>query len=96
MPPPPDPTNDQCGFVDIYDAPAPGGNGTLASATPLTLTVPMAAALCYADDVDMYAFTGLAGQGVTIDLPIRPEGYSLTLYDPGGASIPVSCATARC
>ena len=90
VPPPPDPTNDQCGFVDIYDAPAPGGNGTLASATPLTLTVPMAAALCYADDVDMYAFAGVAGQGVTIDLPIRPADYSLTLYDPGGASIPVS------
>ena len=60
-PPPPGPSDAQCGYVDVYDAPGTG-NGTLATATPLSFGVPLAAALCYADDVDMYAFDGLSGQ----------------------------------
>lgn len=85
VPPPPNPDDLQCGAVDIYDAPAPGGNGMLASATPIGFGAPVAAALCYVDDVDMYAFQGVAGQTVTLDLPTRPEDYTLTLYDPTGA-----------
>ncbi len=83
VPPPPDPDNDECGFVDIYDAPGVG-NGTLATATNLTLNASMAAALCYSNDVDMYAFNGLNGQTLTFDLPIRPADYTLTLYNPNG------------
>ena len=90
VPPPPNPDDLQCGAVDIYDAPAPGGNGTLASATPITFGAPVAAALCYVDDVDMYAFQGVAGQIVTVDLPTRPEDYTLTLFDPSGASSAVT------
>lgn len=95
VPPPPDPDDAQCGTVDPYDAPAPGGNGTLATATPLSFGVPMAAALCYSADVDMYAFDGVAGQSVTLDLPTRPQDYELTLYNPAGAvSAVISPTTA--
>ena len=83
VPPPPDPDNDECGFVDVYDAPGVG-NGTLATATDLTMNASMAAALCYASDVDMYAFNGLNGETLTFDLPIRPADYTLTLYNPNG------------
>ncbi|MCB0185506.1 MAG: pre-peptidase C-terminal domain-containing protein, partial [Caldilineaceae bacterium] len=93
VPPPPNPSDAQCGAVDRYDAPAPGGNGTLASATPLSFGTPLAAALCYSDDVDMYGFDGLAGQTVTIDLPTRPQDYNLTLYDPAGTPTQVISAT---
>jgi hypothetical protein len=85
---PPDPDDAQCWAVDNHDAPGVG-NGTLATATPLTFGVSMTGALCYGDDVDMYAFDGLNGQTVTIDLPVRPEDYTLTLYDPSGGGSPV-------
>ncbi|MCB8990047.1 MAG: hypothetical protein H6665_05455 [Ardenticatenaceae bacterium] len=85
VPPPPIPGDAACYYADPYDAPAPGGNGTIASATDLPLDIPLAAALCYVDDVDMYGFDGLVGQRLTVDLPVRPEDYALTLYDPSGA-----------
>ncbi len=81
VPPPPNPNDAQCGRVDEYDSPG-GGNGTIGAATPLTLDAAHPAALCYADDVDMYAFDGLAGQQIRIDLPTRPADYTVTLYDP--------------
>ena len=84
VPPPPDPDDAQCYAVDSHDAPGVG-NGTLATATALSLGAPMAAALCYSNDVDMYAFDGLNGQTITLDLPTRPQDYELTLYDPAGA-----------
>ena len=92
VPPPPDPTDEQCGAVDIYDAPGTG-NGTLATATPLTFGTPYAAALCYTADVDMYAFDGLADQSISLDLPTRPQDYDLTLYDPSGAVTTVISST---
>jgi hypothetical protein len=86
VPPPPDPGDADCYYADPYDAPAPGGNGTIGTATDLTLDTPVAAALCYSNDVDMYGFDGLDGQRLTVDLPIRPEDYTLTLYDPSGTA----------
>ncbi len=86
VPPPPDPGDIDCYYADPYDAPAPGGNGTIGTATDLTLDAPIAAALCYSNDVDMYGFDGLDGQRLTIDLPIRPDNYTLTLYDPSGTA----------
>lgn len=86
VPPPPIPGDESCYYADPYDAPAPGGNGTLATATNLSLDIPLTAALCYTDDVDMYGFDGVAGQQLTIDLPVRPADYALTLYDPSGAA----------
>ena len=95
VPPPPNPDDAQCYAVDPYDAPAPGGNGTLGSATPLAgFGTPMAAALCYTNDVDMYAFAGLAGQSVKLDLPTRPADYTVTLYDPSGAASAVISPTS--
>lgn len=69
------------------------GNGTLATATPLPFDTLLAAALCYTADVDMYAFDGLAGQTLTIDLPIRPQDYNLTLYDLSGTATAVISST---
>ncbi|NUM43532.1 MAG: hypothetical protein HUU38_02415 [Anaerolineales bacterium] len=86
VPPPPIPGDESCYYADPYDAPAPGGNGTLATATDLPLDIPLTAALCYTDDVDMYGFDGIPGQQLTIDLPVRPADYALTLYDPSGAA----------
>ena len=85
VPPPPIPGDAACYYADPYDAPAPGGNGTIASATDLPLDIPLIAALCYVDDVDMYGFDAPAGQRLTVDLPVRPADYTLTLYDPSGA-----------
>jgi len=88
----PPPSDADCGYADPYDAPGVG-NGALGTATPLSFGQPLAAALCYVDDVDMYAFTGLAGQTVKIDLPTRPQDYTLTLYAPGGTAAAVISAT---
>ena len=75
VPPPPDPTNDQCGFVDIYDAPAPGGNGTLASATPLTFGAPHGRrAVLQPTTWTCTPSRAWPARRVTIDLPIRPAG----------------------
>lgn len=90
--PVPVPGDEQCSAVDGYDAPGVG-NGTLATATALAFGTSYAAALCYTADVDMYAFDGLAGQTLTIDLPVRPADYNLTLYDPTGAPTTVISAT---
>jgi len=92
LPPPPNPNDQQCGAVDSYDAPGVG-NGTLATATNLSFDTPLAAALCYADDVDMYAFDGLAGQTLPIGLPTRPHDYKLTIYAPNGTPTTVISAT---
>jgi hypothetical protein len=92
VPPPPGPSNEQCSFVDVYDTPGTG-NGTLATATPLPFDTPLAAALCYTADVDMYRFDGLNGQTLTIDLPLRPQDYDVTLYDPSGAATAVISST---
>ena len=93
VPPPPNPGDEACGAVDSHDAPGVG-NGTLATATGLSVGVPIAGALCYANDVDMYAFAGLAGQTVTIDLPTRPADYNLTLYAPNGTQSAIISATS--
>ncbi len=92
LPPPPNPSDQECGAVDSYDAPGVG-NGTLATATDLRFNTPIAAALCYVDDVDMYAFDGLAGQTLTIDLPTRPQDYNLTLSAPNGTATAVISST---
>ena len=77
--------------VHIYDAPVLGGNGTLAKRyADHPLACRLWPLLCYVDDVDMYAFQGVAGQIVTVDLPTRPEDYTLTLFDPSGASSAVT------
>ncbi len=89
----PPPSADACADVDPYDAPDPNGNGTLATATPLTFDTPYAAALCYTDDVDMYAFDGLNGQSIQVNLPTRPEDYTVTLYDPSGTPTTVISST---
>lgn len=90
--PAPVPGDEQCSAVDGYDSPGVG-NGTLSTATALTFGAAYAAALCYTADVDMYAFDGVAGQTVTIDLPVRPADYNLTLYDPTGTPTTVISAT---
>jgi hypothetical protein len=90
VPPPPDPDDAACYWADQYDAPAPGGNGTLGTATALPLGTALTAALCYSNDVDMYGFDGVNGQQLTIDLPVRPTDYTLTLYDPSGNPTAVS------
>jgi len=90
--PVPVPGDEQCSAVDGYDSPGVG-NGTLATATNLAFGTAYAAALCYTADVDMYAFDGLAGQSITIDLPVRPADYNLTLYDPTGTPTTVISAT---
>ena len=41
----------------------------------------------------MYSFDGLNGQTLTIDLPLRPQDYNVTLYDPSGAATAVISAT---
>ncbi|MFN8333457.1 MAG: LamG-like jellyroll fold domain-containing protein, partial [Saprospiraceae bacterium] len=92
VPPPPNPDDLQCGAVDNYDAPGVG-NGTLATATSLSFGTSYAAALCYSNDVDMYAFDGLAGQSIKIDLPVRPDNYDLTLYSPAGTQSAVISST---
>ncbi|MBI1293407.1 hypothetical protein GC175_00430, partial [bacterium] len=92
VPPPANPSDAACGAVDIYDAPGVG-NGTLSTATDIAFGTPAAAALCYSDDVDMFAFDGLNGQSVTIDLPVRPADYDLTLYDPSGTPTAVISST---
>lgn len=90
--PSPVPGDEQCSAVDGYDSPGVG-NGTLATATNLAFGTAYAAALCYTADVDMYAFDGLAGQSITIDLPVRPADYNLTLYDPAGTPTTVISST---
>ncbi len=90
--PVPVPGDEQCSAVDSYDSPGVG-NGTLSTATGLTFGTAYAAALCYTADVDMYAFDGVAGQTLTIDLPVRPADYNLTLYDPTGTLTTVISAT---
>lgn len=90
VPPPPDPGDADCYWADQYDAPAPGGNGTLGTATDLPLGTALTAALCYNNDVDMYGFDGVSGQQLTIDLPVRPADYTLTLYNPSGTPAPVT------
>ncbi|MBI1298362.1 hypothetical protein GC175_25795, partial [bacterium] len=92
VPPPANPSDAVCGAVDVYDAPGVG-NGTLATATALSFGTPAAAALCYANDVDMFAFDGLNGQSVKIDLPVRPNDYNLTIYDPSGTQTAVISST---
>jgi hypothetical protein len=92
VPPPPGPSNEQCSFVDVYDTPGTG-NGTLATATPLPFDTLLTAALCYTADMDMYSFDGLNGQTLTIDLPLRPQDYNVTLYAPSGAATAVISAT---
>ena len=89
VPPPPNPNDLACGLADPNDAPGTG-NGMLATATTLNFDTPIAGALCYANDVDMFVFAGLAGQSISIDLPTRPTDYALTLYAPGGAQTAIS------
>ncbi|MEZ4834199.1 MAG: hypothetical protein R2873_19815 [Caldilineaceae bacterium] len=94
--PVPVPGDETCSAVDVYDAPGVG-NGTLATATSLDFGITngatAAAALCYANDVDMFAFDGLNGQTVTLSLPVRPADYNLTLYDPSGTPTTVISST---
>ncbi len=51
---------------------------------PITFNMPITAALCYGGDQDYYSFAVQIGQNVTLDLPVRPADYYLTLYNPAG------------
>ncbi|MBI1293418.1 hypothetical protein GC175_00485 [bacterium] len=94
--PAPVPGDEQCSAVDVFDSPGVG-NGTLATATSLAFGTAngatAAAALCYTNDVDMFAFDGLNGQTVTLSLPVRPADYNLTLYGPSGTQTAVISST---
>ncbi|MEZ4767996.1 MAG: LamG-like jellyroll fold domain-containing protein [Caldilineales bacterium] len=86
-------TNDQCLAVDPLDVPAPTGNGSPATATPLTVGQAVTAALCYQDDVDYYSFNGAAGQTLSVDLPVRPADYGIYVYRPNGSLFNAYSAT---
>ena len=84
LPPPPPPPADGCAAVDSYDQPGVLGNQTRATATDINFNQTITAALCYDGDKDAYAFNGVAGQNVTVDLPMRPADYLVSIYNPDG------------
>jgi hypothetical protein len=90
--PTPVPGDETCSAVDGFDSPGVG-NGTLATATSISFGSAAAAALCYANDVDMFAFDGLNGQTVKLSLPVQPANYNLTLYGPSGTQTAVISST---
>ncbi|MBK9049488.1 MAG: hypothetical protein IPL78_00805 [Chloroflexi bacterium] len=51
---------------------------------PSASTHPITAALCYENDLDMYTFSGVIGQNVVVDLPVRPANYYVMVYKPDG------------
>ena len=83
-PPPPPPPADICATVDPYDAPGVLGNQTRDTATGISFNQTITAALCYNGDQDYYAFNGVVGQNVRIELPVRPADYYISVFNPDG------------
>ncbi len=83
-PPPPPPPADGCASVDPYDAPGVLGNQTRDTATSISFNQTITAALCYNNDKDYYAFNGVVGQNVRIQMPVRPADYYISVYNPDG------------
>ena len=51
---------------------------------PSQSSATITAALCYDGDVDYYAFDGIVGQQITVDLSPRPADYGVNFYNPAG------------
>jgi hypothetical protein len=69
----------------------PSSNGTIASASSISLTQPATADICPSGDIDYYKFTAKSGDQLTFDVDAQTVGSALdpvlTLIDTDGSTV---------